>query len=111
MSPCKIPHTGQPKRSDSLAILPAIVFLTLIAAGVLLLQIFLSSMESRLPGLILPFAALLLSFLSPLNAAQTAGGVTAGLALRMAVAWLTANIPTAILLAVFFACKAKKRRP
>lgn len=39
-----------------------------------------------------------------------AGGPTAGFVLQVLLMWLLSNIPTAVLLAIYFACRTKQRR-
>lgn len=82
----------------------------LFIAGVIALQIFLSKRESRWPGLVLPALELLVSFLYPLYMLAPSGGVTGGFVLEMLLVWLMANIPTLVLLAIYFACREKQRR-
>lgn len=92
-------------------ILPIRLLITLLLlAGVVALQIFLSGMESRWPGLVLPIIAFLFSLLYPLNMMVPPEGVTAGFIFQMILVWLLANIPTAVLLAIYFGCRAKNRR-
>ncbi len=83
-----------------------LVFLVLLAA----LQIFLSRRESRVPGLVLPVISFIISILYPLNMAVFPGKSTTELVLEMALVWLLANIPTAILLAIYFGCRSGRRR-
>lgn len=78
--------------------------------GVILLQIFLSKTESKWPGLVLPMIAFLFSFLFPLNMPVPKGEVTVGIYVQVALIWLLANIPTAILLAIYFVCREKYHR-
>ncbi len=82
----------------------------LLLAGVAALQIFLSLRESRWPGLILPIIAFLFSLLYPLNMMAPPEGVTAGFIFQMVLVWLLGNIPTIILLAVYFGCRGRQRR-
>lgn len=92
-------------------ILPIRLFIALLLlAGVVALQIFLSSRESKWPGLVLPIIAFLLGLLYPLNMMAPSGGVTAGFIFQMILVWLLANIPTIILLAIYFGCRGKRRR-
>ena len=90
-----------------------IVFLVLFAAivvGTILLQIFLSKRESRWPGLTMPIISFLFSLIYPLNMAVPSAGAATGFAFQMILVWLLANIPTFILLAIYFACREKKRK-
>lgn len=82
----------------------------LFIAGVIALQIFLSKRESRWPGLVLPALDFLISFLYPLCMLAPSGGVTGGFVLEMLLVWFMANIPTLVLLAIYFACREKQRR-
>ncbi len=78
--------------------------------GVIVLQIFLSKRESRVAGLVLPIIAFLCSLLYPLNLVAPAGDVTAGFLALVFFVWLLGNIPTFVLLAIYFGCKGKQRR-
>ena len=83
-----------------------VVFLVLIAGGIFL-QIFLSRRESRWPGLILPLLTFLWSLLGPLNVMDT-GSVSRNV-LTVLVTLLAGNIPTLILLAIYWAVREKRR--
>ena len=83
-----------------------VVFLVLIAGGIFL-QIFLSRRESRWPGLILPLLTFLWSLLGPLNVRDT-GSVSQNVLLVL-VTLLVGNIPTLVLLAVYWAAREKLR--
>ena len=75
--------------------------------GGVLLQIYLSRRESRWPGLVLPLLTFLCSLLGPLNAADT-GSVSQNVLLVL-VTLLAGNIPTLVLLAVYWAAREKFR--
>ena len=79
----------------------------LLLVGGVLLQIFLSRRESRWPGLILPLMTFLCSLLGPLNVADT-GSVSRNV-LLVAVTLLAGNIPTLVLLAIYWAAREKFR--
>ena len=79
----------------------------LLLVGGVLLQIFLSRRESRWPGLILPLMTFLCSLLGPLNVADT-GSVSQNV-LLVAVTLLAGNIPTLVLLAIYWAAREKYR--
>lgn len=81
--------------------------LLLFGVGIVFLQIFLSRRESRWPGLVLPGLAFLLSLLYVLSVADT-GSVSGNILLVLAVL-LAGNIPTLILLAVYWAAREKRR--
>ena len=83
------------------------VLLMLAAAGVLL-QIFLSRRESKWPGLILPGIGFLFSLVAVLNvAAVGSAGETIKAILLVLVLY---NVPTAVLLAIYLACREKFRK-
>lgn len=83
-----------------------VVFLVLIVGGIFL-QIFLSRRESRWPGLVLPLLTFLWSLLVPLNLMDT-GSVSQNV-LTVLVTLLAGNIPTLILLAIYWAVREKRR--
>lgn len=83
-----------------------ILFLVLVVGGVLL-QIFLSRRESRWPGLVLPLLAFLNALLLPLNVTDT--GSLARNVLTVLVTLLMGNIPTLVLLAIYWAAREKRR--
>lgn len=97
-------------------IVPIRLLITLLLlAGVVALQIFLSCRESKWPGLVLPILAFLFSLLYPLNLMTLntfapSEGVTVGFIFQMILVWLLGNIPTIILLAIYFGCRDKQRR-
>lgn len=86
------------------------LFAEFLIVGGVLLQIFLSKRESKVPGLVLPALAFLLGLLFPLNMSVPSAGVTVSFILQMLVVWLFGNIPTLILLAIYFGCRGKQRR-
>ena len=85
----------------------ATIILLGLLAGTILLQIFLSKRESKWPGLVLPAITFLYSVLMMLNvtAMETARAVIAALL----SAFIMGNIPTLILLAIYFVCREKRR--
>ena len=83
-----------------------VVFRVFIVGGVFL-QIFLSRRESRWPGLVLPLLTFLWSLLGPLNVMDT-GSVSQNV-LTVLVTLLAGNIPTLILLAIYWAVREKRR--
>lgn len=84
-----------------------LVFVLAVLVGGILLQIFLSKRESRWPGLVLPLLAFLWSLLGPLNVMDT-GSVSQNVLLVL-VTLLAGNIPTLILLAIYWAVREKRR--
>ena len=79
----------------------------LLLVGGVLLQIFLSRRESRWPGLVLPLLVFLQSLLLPLNLRDT-GSVSQNV-LTVLVTLLAGNIPTLVLLAIYWAVREKRR--
>ncbi len=73
--------------------------------GGILLQIFLSRRESRWPGLVLPAITLLYSLVMACN---VMAGADAWRALLATLA--LGNIPTLVLLAIYAACREKRRK-
>lgn len=88
----------------------AFILAMLLLAGIVLLQIFLSKREDKWPGLVLPILAFLFGLLFPLNMAVPSEGVSVGFLFQMLLVWLLGNIPTFLLLAIYFACRGKQRR-
>ena len=82
----------------------------LFVAGVIVLQIFLSKRESKWPGLVLPLIAFLFGLLYPLNMVAPSEGVTVGFIFQMILVWLLGNIPTIVLMAIYWSCRGKQRR-
>lgn len=86
-----------------------IIFLAVIV-GIIALQIFLSRQPRKWPGLVLPILSLLFSLIYLLNMTVPSEGPATGFAFQMVVVLLFANIPTAVLLAIYFACRGKSTR-
>lgn len=84
-----------------------LAFVLVVLVGGILLQIFLSKRESRWPGLVLPLLTFLWSLLGPLNVMDT-GSVSRNVLLVL-VTLLAGNIPTLILLAIYWAVREKRR--
>lgn len=84
-----------------------LVFLLVFIVGGILLQIFLSKRESKWPGLILPLLTFLYSLVMALSAVAYNGGIPWGAILASLI---LGNIPTVILLAIYFACREKFRK-
>ena len=85
-----------------------LLFLLAALVGGIFLQIFLSRRESRWPGLVLPLLTFLLSLLNVLNIADT-GSVSENVLLVL-VTVLIGNIPTLVLLAIYWAGRERVRK-
>ena len=84
-----------------------LLFVLLIFIGVVLLQVFLSKRENKWAGRILPLLFFLFSLIYPLS--LSAVGQSIGeLIVPMLIVLLMANIPTAILLVIYFACRSSR---
>lgn len=81
--------------------------LLIFAVGGILLQIFLSRRESRWPGLVLPLLTFLTSLLNVLAVADT-GSVSQNVLLVLTTL-LIGNIPTLVLLAIYWAVREERR--
>ena len=75
--------------------------------GGILLQIFLSRRESRWPGLILPLLSFLYSLLMACSAVAYSEKIIWG---PILTSLILGNIPTVILLAIYAACREKRRK-
>ena len=84
-----------------------IIFLLALLVGVPLLQIVLSRRESKWPGLILPLLTFLYALVMALSAVAYNGGIPWG---PILASLILGNIPTVILLAIYFACREKFRK-
>lgn len=82
-----------------------IVFVVLIVGGILL-QIFLSRRRSKWPGLVLPLLTFLYALALTLNVTSTDGVFPWG---ALLAAFLLGNIPTLVLLAIYWAVREKFR--
>ena len=87
-----------------------LILAVLVIAGIVCLQIFLSKRESKWPGLVLPIMAFLFGLLYPLNMIAPDEGITVSFIIQMLIVWFIGNIPTIILLAIYFGCRGTQRR-
>lgn len=92
-----------------MSILVLIVILALFV-GTIYLQMFLSKKDSAWLGLILPILFFLASLIVPFGMMAPENGVTGGFLLSVLLVFLLANIPTIILISVYFACREKQQR-
>ena len=77
-------------------------------AAALVLQVFLSRRKSRWPGLILPGICVLISLIAVLGVA--AFGSLAESILTVLLVLVLYNLPTAVLLAIYAACRSGRRK-
>lgn len=87
-----------------------ILCFVIVLVGLVFLQIFLSKIESKLSGLVLPGISFLLSFLYPLNMYVPADGITTRFVFQLIFVWFLGNISTLIFLSIYFGCRGKQRR-
>lgn len=85
-----------------------LLLLLVLLVGGILLQIFLSRRESRWLGLILPAVTFLWSLVMLLSVAAYDSLAQAIAAILMVL--ILGNIPTAVLLGIYFACREKRRK-
>ena len=83
------------------------LFLLIFVVGGIFLQIFLSRREGKWPGLILPILSFLYSLVMAFSAVAYNGGIPWGPILASII---LGNIPTVILLAIYAACREKRRK-
>ena len=87
------------------------IILLLIVSLVVYLQIKFSKMESKWIGLILPGLTLIYSIIVVLNIAEPPVDISISKRIAMVLsAFLTSNIPTIILLAIYAAARQKLKR-
>ena len=87
-----------------------LTFLVVLLVGCIILQVFLSRRESPWPGLVLPGLSFLYSLIVMLNVVILFDSSGWEIAATLFMAFLLYNIPTLILLAIYFACRGKYRR-
>lgn len=84
-----------------------LVILLGLVIGCIFLQLFLSRQESRWPGLVLPGLMFLWSLVMVLSVAAYDGGIPWG---PILASLILGNIPTLILLAIYYASREKFRK-
>ena len=87
-----------------------LTFLVVLLVGSIVLQVFLSRRESPWPGLVLPGLSLLLSLIPLLNVAVLPGSGAGNVLTALLLVFLLYNIPTLVLLVIYFACRERYRR-
>lgn len=87
------------------------IILLLIVSLIVYLQIYFSKMESKWIGLILPGLTLIISIIMVLNIAEPPVDISISKRIAMVLSvFLTSNIPTIILLAIYAASRQKLKR-
>ena len=84
-----------------------LIFLLVFVAGGVLLQICLSRREGKWPGLVLPVLSFLYSLVMAFSAVAYNGTIPWG---PILASLILGNIPTALLLVIYFACREKFRK-
>ncbi len=92
--------------ASKIVIVTLAVLLVLVVGGVCL-QIFLSRRNSRWPGLVLPLLTFVSALLPVVNIVDT--GSVSGNVLAVLAVILAGNIPTLVLLAIYWAAREKLR--
>ena len=85
-----------------------LVVLLVFVVGGILLQIYLSKRESKWPGLVLPGITFLSSLMGVLSVAAI--GDVQGVIVTITGVMLMGNLPTLVLLAIYFACRSGRGR-
>ena len=87
------------------------IILLLIVSLIIYLQIYFSKMKSRWIGLILPGISLIVSIIMVLNIAEPSANISTAQRIAMVLsAFITSNIPTIILLAIYAVVRQKLKR-
>ena len=89
-------------------VVTGILFFLVVVVGGICLQIFLSRRHSRWPGLILPVLSFLVSLLYLFNLADS-GSVVQNILMAL-VTLLVSNLPTLVLLAIYWAGRERVRK-
>jgi hypothetical protein len=90
--------------------LSKLLFLIIFLGGIIIMQVFLSKRENKWLGLILPIISIMFSILTVLGLAFYGNQSTAEIIFQLIMVFLLSNIPTIILLAIYFACREKFKK-
>ena len=83
----------------------------MLGALVVYLQIYFSKMKNKWVGLILPGLSLIISIIMVLNIAEPSANISTAQRIAMVLsAFITSNIPTIILLAIYAVVRQKLKR-
>lgn len=86
-----------------------VILMWIFLVGCVLLQIFLSKKESKWFGLILPAITFVFALVPLFNIAVNVGMEKSELFIQFIGGLLIGNIPTIVLLGIYFGCREKKR--
>jgi predicted permease len=87
-----------------------LLFFIIFLAGIIILQIFLSKRDNKWLGLILPVISIMFSVMGVLGLAVYDNQSTVATIFQLIMVFLLSNIPTIILLAVYFGCREKFKK-
>jgi predicted RND superfamily exporter protein len=90
--------------------LSKLLFLIIFLGGIIILNVFLSKRENKWLGLILPIISIMFSIITVLGLAFYGNQSTAEIIFQLIMVFLLSNIPTIILLAIYFACREKFKK-
>jgi predicted RND superfamily exporter protein len=90
--------------------LSKLLLLIIFLGGIIILQVFLSKRENKWLGLILPIISIMFSILTVLGLAFYGNQSTVEIIFQLIMVFLLSNIPTIILLAIYFACREKFKK-
>ena len=86
------------------------LFFIVLPIGLCVLEIFLSRMHNKYIGLILPAITFIYSLIALLSFAIFDGATTGEIVVSMLTTFLGTNLPTLILLGIYFLCRENMRR-
>lgn len=86
------------------------LFFIVLPIGLCVLEIFLSRMDNKYIGLILPAITFIYSLIALLSFAIFDGATTGEIVGSMLITFLGTNLPTLILLGIYFLCRENIRR-
>lgn len=92
------------------SILGGAIIVPILLVGSIMLQIFLSKRENKWFGLILPTLNVIFSIMAVLGMAFVVKPSIAEIIIQAIMIFLVWNIPTVILIAIYFACRKKLKR-
>ena len=87
-----------------------ILMFIIMVAGPIVLQLFLSRKENKWLGLILPALNVIISIMAVLGMAFFEKPSIFEIIIQVLMLLLISNIPTAILIAIYFACREKLKK-